>query len=70
MGDFAIVRDTGDVDKVTGETVADVSHRFGWPGNGTIEVWDDTIHLTNLSRTLADPAEQNAPAEPSHNGDD
>lgn len=46
MAKFAIVRHDGEVDQVDGATVEDVASRYGWPGNGTIEAWNDEKHGT------------------------
>lgn len=57
--DFAIVRHNGKIDKVTdGMSVEDVSWRYGAPGNGSIEPWDDAKHK-KLRHTFASPDEQN-----------
>lgn len=58
METFAIVRQDGEVDKVEGFSVADVAWRYGWPGNGTIEPWDDTTHKKALRHTLSSPEQQ------------
>lgn len=55
---FAIVRQDGETDKVDGASVDDVANRFGWPGNGTIEPWDDGKHSDDLRYTFASPDEQ------------
>lgn len=58
MATFAIVRQDGEVDQVEGASVADVSDTYGWPGNGTIEKWDDDAHKKALRYTFSSPAEQ------------
>lgn len=59
MGTFAIVRADGSVDKVTdGSSVEDVSTRYGAPGDGSIEAWDEGNHGDKLANTFASPAEQ------------
>lgn len=59
MATFAIVRANGKVDKVTdGASVADVSDRYGAPGNGSIEPWDEGKHGDKLAHTFQSPAEQ------------
>lgn len=44
MEKFAIVRHDGAVDMVEGVSVKDVADRFGWPGDGTIEPFDEKLH--------------------------
>jgi hypothetical protein len=58
MGTFAIVRQDGEVDKVEGMSVQDISDRYGAPGNGRIESWNDDEHGAALRYTFASPAEQ------------
>lgn len=58
MARFAIVRQDGEVDKVEGVSVQDVADRFGWPGNGDIQPWDDGAHNANLRHTFGTPEEQ------------
>jgi len=59
MATFAIVRADGSVDKVTdGLSVQDVSDRYGAPGNGSIESWDEGTHGAKLARIFGSPAEQ------------
>lgn len=57
MASFAIIRQDGEVDKVQGESVTDVSARYGWPGNGDIQPWDDGKHNGGLRWSFDTPAE-------------
>lgn len=58
MARFAIVRQDGEVDKVEGSSVDDIANRYGWPGNGDIQPWDDGAHNERLRHTFASPDEQ------------
>lgn len=59
MATFAIVRADGSVDKVTdGASVQDVATRYGWPGNGSIEAWDEGTHGGALAATFDNPQAQ------------
>jgi len=58
MAFFAIVRWNGKVDKVEGASVEDVSDRYGAPGNGSIEPWDDDLHAKKLRATFTSVEEQ------------
>jgi hypothetical protein len=60
MATFAIVRADGSVDKVDGASVEDVSNRFGAPGNGSIEAWDEGSHGAKLANTFDSPEAQYA----------
>lgn len=60
MARYAIVRQGGEVDKVDGSSVDDVANRYGWPGDGNIEAWDDGAHAEKLRNTYASPEEQTA----------
>jgi hypothetical protein len=60
MATFAIVRADGSVDKVDGASEQDVSNKYGAPGNGTIEAWDEGKHGSKLANTFASPDEQYA----------
>lgn len=55
MATFAIVRADGSVDKVEGASVEDVSNRYGAPGNGSIEAWDEGSHGSKVNNTFATP---------------
>jgi hypothetical protein len=57
MASFAIKRGDGTVDKAEGASVEDVATRYGAPGNGTIEPWDDNLKAAN---TFATPEDQTA----------
>lgn len=39
MGTYAITRGDGKIDLAEGSSVEDVSWRYGWPGNGNIELY-------------------------------
>jgi N-acetyl-beta-hexosaminidase len=58
MATFAIVRADGSVDKVQGSSVEDVSGRYGAPGNGSIEAWDEGSHGSKLANTFDTVEEQ------------
>jgi hypothetical protein len=58
MAEFAIVRQDGEVDKVSGLSVQDVANQYGWPGNGEIVPWDAANHASNIRHSFASPAEQ------------
>ena len=58
MAKFAIVRQDGEVDTADGVSVDDVATRYGWPGNGTIEPFDQGTHGSAIRYALASPAEQ------------
>lgn len=55
MGQYAIVRQDGEVDQAEGDSVADVSNRYGWPGNGTIEEWNSAVHGDKLRHVFSGP---------------
>jgi hypothetical protein len=58
MAEFAIVRQDGEVDKVSGLSVQDVANQYGWPGNGEIVPWDSANHASKIRHSFASPAEQ------------
>lgn len=58
MARFAIIRQDGEVDKVDGSSVDDIANRYGWPGNGSIEPWEDGAHNEHLRHTFGSPEEQ------------
>ncbi len=60
MTTFAIVRQDGECDKAEGASVQDVADRYGWPGNGTIEPWDEGKHGGNARHVFTTVADQAA----------
>ncbi len=58
MATFAIVRQDGEVDLADGASVQDVSDRYGWPGNGTIEPFDAGKHGDDVRHRFTSPDEQ------------
>lgn len=65
---FAIVRHDGAVDIVEGVSVQDVAHRFGWPGDGTIEPFDPDVHK-KVRHTFDTPELQRQKLTPEKKGD-
>lgn len=57
MAKFAIVRQDGEVDQAEGASVDDVSNRYGWPGNGTIEPYEAANHPT-IRHIFTSPEQQ------------
>jgi hypothetical protein len=51
MGKYAIIRADGTADKVEGSSVEDVATRYGAPGNGSIEPWNDNLTPANTFDT-------------------
>lgn len=58
MAKFAIVRADGAVDTAEGMSVQDISDRYGWPGNGTIEPFEDSSHGGRVRHAFDSPADQ------------